>query len=241
MPDSMSAEASSITLELLKLDPSDRLGFSDGVAPSGSSNLYSSIRSHPFLLDFDWKGLKEGTLSPPYTPPSSAAWMHCKDEELIDGEQELESYFLEGDATPLLVVPTRLPASDVVKGEGHNSKKKGLLSLDEDSWQRFIPSPEEHEQVIKSGSVAKRKGFFTKSRVLILTNKPRLIYVDPDSMVYKGTIPWTKETPVRVKRLSEVKFDVIATKDGGEERAYHLSDLGGDCGHWVEAILSMLT
>ena len=34
------------------------------------------------------------------------------------------------------------------------------------------------------------QGLFAKRRQLILTDAPRLLYVDPDSMEQKGEIPW---------------------------------------------------
>jgi hypothetical protein len=69
-----------------------------------------------------------------------------------------------------------------------------------------------------------------------MTDLPRLIYVDPSAMEYKGTIPWTVANPVSVKKLSATKFDVVAMTEAGE-RAYHLTALEPNgCDEWVEAI-----
>lgn len=41
------------------------------------------------------------------------------------------------------------------------------------------------------GQVDKRKGLFAKRRQLILTDLPRLIYIDDEKMIQKGEIPWS--------------------------------------------------
>ena len=40
------------------------------------------------------------------------------------------------------------------------------------------------------------KGLFSKRRQLILTDTPRLLYIDPVCMILKGEIPWTDTQPV---------------------------------------------
>jgi len=42
------------------------------------------------------------------------------------------------------------------------------------------------------GPVDKRKGLFAKRRQLILTDRPRIIYVDEEKMIQKGEIPWSE-------------------------------------------------
>lgn len=55
------------------------------------------------------------------------------------------------------------------------------------------------ERITFTTLVKKHKGFSSKKRQLILTNTPRLLYVDPVKMVLMGTIPWTSDLSVRVE------------------------------------------
>jgi len=87
------------------------------------------------------------------------------------------------------------------------------------------------------------QGFFTKNRHLILTSLPRLLYVDPSTMTYKGTIPWSSKYPVSIKLIGDTKFDVLSMVDEeeGRERAYHLYVKDKEeRDKWVEAINGML-
>lgn len=58
---------------------------------------------------------------------------------------------------------------------------------------------EADEVILESGLVWKRKGRSVKKRQLILTNKPRIIYIDPKKMIQKGVIPWTPNIRPEVK------------------------------------------
>lgn len=49
--------------------------------------------------------------------------------------------------------------------------------------------------------VSKRKGLSIKSRMLILTNKARLMYFDMQG-TYKGSIPWSVTKPVSTHLVS---------------------------------------
>lgn len=59
----------------------------------------------------------------------------------------------------------------------------------ESKWHQFVDG----ELILKQGLVEKRKGLFSRRRMLLLTTGPRLFYVDPTNMVLKGEIPWSKQ------------------------------------------------
>ena len=75
-------------------------------------------------------------------------------------------------------------------------------------WNRFLLD----DELIKMGGlISKRKGLFSKKRQLILTSKPRLIYIDPIRMKQKGEIPWSDDLYVNSK--SATAFDVVTVRD----------------------------
>jgi len=56
------------------------------------------------------------------------------------------------------------------------------------------------ERVVMVGPTWKRKGLFSRARVLLLTNTPRLLYLDSEKNTVQGEIPWTDADPVKVRR-----------------------------------------
>ena len=157
----------------------------------GTNFKYTSIRSHPYFVGFDWDLLSSGSLPSPHTP-CAPKWLSVPDSSLTDGAMELESYFLDGEATPLTIAapsrsPPQPPPAPRPSGAG------------DEHWMSYVRGREEGEELVRTGRVHKRKGFFARERQLVLTTGPRLVYVDPATREYKGTIPWTERHPVQVK------------------------------------------
>eukprot|EP01086_Lenisia_limosa_P012783 TRINITY_DN41374_c0_g1_i1.p1 TRINITY_DN41374_c0_g1~~TRINITY_DN41374_c0_g1_i1.p1 ORF type:complete len:416 (+),score=59.56 TRINITY_DN41374_c0_g1_i1:131-1378(+) len=131
-----------------------------------------------------------------------------------------------------------VPPSDLSKLEPKPREPKpspvrrgaSLATIDADEakkWSQFLLDGEE---VLFMGLVFKRKGLFGKRRQLILTSKPRLLYVDPEKMVQKGEIEWSGNIKPIMKK-KRVFF--VQTPD----RTYNLEDLERESGmEWVGAI-----
>ena len=66
----------------------------------------------------------------------------------------------------------------------------------------------------------------------MLTSAPRLLYIDPETNVKKGEIPWSSELRVVVKGLRQ--FDICTPG-----RTYYLTDMLGDAQRWADAIGSL--
>jgi len=91
----------------------------------------------------------------------------------------------------------------------------------------------EDELILESGLVWKRKGRSVKKRQLILTNKPRIIYIDTKKNVQKGEVPWS--TDIRPEARSKVNWFIHTPK-----RTYILEDMASDAERWVNAINKLL-
>ncbi len=56
------------------------------------------------------------------------------------------------------------------------------------------------EKVVLDGLVVKKSGWSFKSRILVLTSRPRLMYFTPQGD-FKGLIPWSMTEPLEVIKV----------------------------------------
>ena len=100
------------------------------------------------------------------------------------------------------------------------------------AWQVFLDAD---ERVILSGVVMKRVLLFSKQRQLLLTNRPRLLYIDTDKMVLKGQIPWGNDaSTLEVILLKGERGKSFDLKTPG--RTYHLTDVMSSAARWKISI-----
>ena len=97
------------------------------------------------------------------------------------------------------------------------------------------------ETIAFEGVVTKRSGLSRRTRQLVLTTGPRLLYFDPVSMLQKGEIQWTKDEPVETFKKDDMSFDVRCTSGNFAGRDYNLTskDPGGS-DMWIKAIGAQL-
>lgn len=98
----------------------------------------------------------------------------------------------------------------------------------------FLQGGEEH---VFTGLIWKRKGLFSRHRLMVLTNKPRLFYLDPTTMTLKGEVPWDVKHPVKCQQISEYGFDIHSTLTG---RVYHITDSDAGSQMWIDLIHAMV-
>jgi 3-phosphoinositide dependent protein kinase-1 len=163
---------------------------------------YGEIRRHPYFAGLDFAKL--ATMTPPELLPASAA---------AEGER-----------------PKNAPPQGVGASAAPNEARAKLIDAQKLlPWNKFVFP---NELIVKHGLVTKRKGLSVKKRQLVLTDYPRIFYVDPEAMVKKGDIPWSANLKVTLK--GERGF-LIHTP----QRTYKLEASESTNTEWVDAISSL--
>ncbi|TMW60268.1 hypothetical protein Poli38472_000310 [Pythium oligandrum] len=225
-PDGFPDVARDLIDKILLQEPKDRLGA--GTEEEG--NGYSALKAHPFFDGIDWETIGQSVA--PYKPAITKL-------PPTSNDGATEDWLLAGAATELqlssglgLEPEEMAPPVHVVEVARLRASQPQQLPIARASsmWDRFLLD----DELIKLASlISKRKGLFSKKRQLILTSKPRLIYIDPIRMKQKGEIPWSPNLHVNLK--SATSFDVVTPK-----RVYHLTDSVNGSRRWIDAIHAAL-
>eukprot|EP01032_Pedospumella_encystans_P024555 gene24555-27770_t len=221
-PAVINADAQDLILKLLKVNDAERLGAGD----DSSTNSYAVLKAHPFFEPIAWGDLEHKQA--PFTPDASK---FPSDEAMHDGSSD--EWLMEGEATPI-VTSSRHSLGGATSVTVNMDSIDVATPTNNAKWEVFLKAPERR---VFTGLIYKRKGLFSKKRQLILTDHPRLLYVDPDTMEYKGEIPWTVDRPVKCHVKNAKEFDVVCSVTG---RAYHISDPGGGASMWADLINAVL-
>ncbi|KAF7731381.1 3-phosphoinositide dependent protein kinase-1 [Apophysomyces ossiformis] len=111
--------------------------------------------------------------------------------------------------------------------------------LGEQSHPPWIPHLYPNESILRASRVTRRRGFFSKKRYLILTNRPRLLYLDEGREsdgaggALRCEIGWTAQLLPELKGKSVFCIHT-------PEKSYTFEDPQGHAQDWVNTINSML-
>ncbi|EFA78191.1 protein serine/threonine kinase [Heterostelium album PN500] len=107
---------------------------------------------------------------------------------------------------------------------GGKEVKKELREEQKDIvWNRFLlPN---NEIILAIATLEKKTGLITKKRVMIITDTPRIFYVDPHKMIVKGEIPVDSTLSAESKSMRHFRG-----------RHKHFFDLYNNCKRWVDYI-----
>ncbi|CAN1747624.1 3-phosphoinositide-dependent protein kinase 1 [Linum perenne] len=190
-PEYFSKEARDVIDRLLDMEPGRR----PGAGPDG----YAALKMHPFFKGIDWDNLRS------QTPPELAADPTAQSSEVSEPDSWNPTHI--GDCSGPTDV--NVPASPT-RDSGHVTRLASIDSFDS-RWQQFL---DPGESVIMISMVKKLQKLSSKKVQLILTNKPKLIYVDPSKLVVKGSIIWSDnsdELNVQVTSPSNFKICTLLT------------------------------
>ncbi|KAK4431075.1 3-phosphoinositide-dependent protein kinase [Sesamum alatum] len=191
-PNYFSAEARDLIDQLLDMDPSRR--------PGAGRGGYAALKSHPFFKGIDWTNLRKGT------PPTLALEPRAPS---TGGEDQDSSWN-----------PSHIGDGSLRSNDGNGAAESGseagsitrLASIDsfDSKWKQFL---EPGESVLMISMVKKLQKLTNKKVQLILTNKPKIIYVDPAKLVAKGNITWSNNpNDLSVQVTSPSHFKICTPK-----------------------------
>mmetsp|Transcript_7016 Transcript_7016/g.10309 ORF Transcript_7016/g.10309 Transcript_7016/m.10309 type:complete len:500 (-) Transcript_7016:37-1536(-) len=171
-----------------------------GYGPDG----YKKLKAHPFFDGIDFSNLHEQT--PPTIIPPEYKEQRNKELEAMRKEHEAEK--------------NNTSLASVV------NLKSNISQAEASRWSPFLLRK---EAIIYTGQIVKRRHFSSRKRQLILTDKPRLLYVDSIKNVTKGSIVFHPN--MRCSKTNVKKFEV---KIPG--RTYYLEDSNSNAQEWVHHI-----
>lgn len=215
-PNYFSDAARDLIDRLLDIDPSRR--------PGAGRDGYVSLKTHPFFNGIDWTNLRT------QDPPKLALEQKVQS---TGGESPQESSWNPthiGDCSPGKNDGTGGTASSSSES-GHVTRLASIDSFDS-KWQQFL---EADESVLMISMVKKLRKLTNKKVQLILTNKPRLIYVDPSKLVVKGNIIWSDNpNDLNIQVTSPSHFKIVTPK-----KVLSFEDAKQRASQWKKAIESL--
>ncbi|KAK6933482.1 PDK1-type, PH domain [Dillenia turbinata] len=193
-PNDFSDEAIDLIDRLLDRDPSRR----PGAGPEG----YAVLKMHPFFKGVDWKILRQ------QTPPKLALDPVSQSSEGNDAHDSSWNPSHVGDNVARSNDGNSAAASSS-EAATHITRLASIDSFDS-KWQQFL---DPGESVLMISMVKKMQKLTSKKVQLILTNKPKLIYVDPSKLMVKGNIIWSDNpNDLSVQVTSPSNFKICTPK-----------------------------
>ncbi|KAL7108057.1 hypothetical protein ACP275_06G091400 [Erythranthe tilingii] len=157
--------------------------------PGAGPGEYASLKNHPFFNGIDWTNLREGT-----TPPKLALDPRVQSS----GNEDQDSSWN----------PSHVGDSSASEA-GSITRLASIDSFDS-KWKQFL---DPGESVLMISNVKKLQKLTNKKVQLILTNKPKLIYVDPAKLVVKGNLIWSDNpNDLSIQVTSPANFKICTPK-----------------------------
>jgi len=100
-------------------------------------------------------------------------------------------------------------------------------------WNSFLRPG---EKILTEGAVIKKNPMgIPLSRQLVLTDIPRLFYIDASTMIFKGEVEWPRDAPVAIEELSKTTIKLSC-----KGRSYKFTDSVNGARYWIDKIESVV-
>lgn len=204
---------------LIQLNPEDRLGYGE--------KGYEKLKSHPFFNSIEWDKLSTTT------PPEIIKQDHLRENSIDHSDLDSSGFTNDEDSD----YQPSTPRSQISKTSSTLSEKTASLTssskIPKEDLTRWTPFLIKGENIIFTGEIIKRRRLSAKTRQFILTDGPRLIYIDPKKNIIKGSIPFTTE--LKVEKKSPKYFNIRTTG-----RLYVLECKKKDSDQWINHITDLI-
>ncbi|KAL9656505.1 hypothetical protein ABK040_005269 [Willaertia magna] len=201
--------------KVVVFNPNERLG-------STFNGGYKKLKKHSFFKGINFETLQETI--PPRINEKYPTPLLSLDSPTLNDLSSSRSSISSSTSTNSLNSPTT--SESFFRGTIASSSTSTIIESLNDRWSKFLMKG---ESVVYTNLVIKRRRFTAKKRQLILTDKPRLLYVDAEKMILKGIIPWSNELYVIKKNSRDFNIQTPG-------RNYQLEDLGNNADAWYDKI-----
>lgn len=206
------------------------------------------------------KGLKGNTAAPPVLNVTEELRRAVLEESLLAVENQLassananngkdnrrmsaiveEDEGVANDGAAAVLPPPPPPAATVEQIARQIREKLLRSDIDQSAISDLNENGQRHllqgEFVILHSLVWKRRGLSFKKRRLILTSKPRLLYLTPQGD-FKGQVLWSMTKRLTILKRNDQKFDVTPVEG---TRTYHFSDSVIGSKIWIEVLENIM-
>ncbi|KAK8647388.1 hypothetical protein V6N13_121128 [Hibiscus sabdariffa] len=214
-PNYFSEEAKDLIDHLMDIDPNKR----PGAGPEG----YAALKRHPFFRGVNWSNVRAKT--PPKLALQSGAYSSDGDDQSDSSQNLIHIRYGSGRQND------GNGGSSSIESPGRINRMASIDSFDS-KWQQFL---DPGESVLMISMVKKIQKLSSKKVQLILTDKPKLIYVNPAKMVLKGNIVWSdNSSDLSVQVTSPSQFKICTSK-----KVLSFEDAKQRAWQWKKAIESL--
>jgi len=233
--------AKDLVKKFLVIEATGRLGAEDDIDKDG----YVSIKNHLFFKGINFENLHNSS------PPQIESYLRTNTEEdpvwqrhpnMKPGlDKEAINRILKDQIEGHSDSADEESEEDILDSSSSLEVSLNMAELADQERTRLLEEQQKNNEfhrfvegklILKQGLLDKKKGLWSRRRMFLLTEGPRLLYVDTKEMVVKGEIPWSADMKTEMKNF---KIFFVHTPN----RIYYMIDNTSFASKWCEAIDSV--